>query len=654
MSAWVIDSVQIDFEELHREERRGRETIEWLIAEESDMRQFIHSEKIGHPSRVLVAPKGFGKTMILRYRSHQLRSLAQQSGAVFHPSGESDVEYLQVLFDHREMYNYVVPRVGPQQWARVWECALLVTACQSLDLKSLGSASLDKLFSVDSAVSVSSNLSIILREANNRPSLTGQEIETLRNTFNAAGKDVVAFIDNADEAFAADGIDFTQDHPVIWRDLQIGLLLAIHSVERHSRKLHVYTSLRAEAIVGIKEKTQLQAKSLCVDLRYSKAALRRIFDANIEMFERDKMVSPDALNRIEQWIGYRYVEHPYVTSVSGALQREDIFEFILRHTFMSPRNLMVLGRAMSSAHSDLTGDHGIEALRRCINDLSTSDIFEDWQINAIPRWCSEYDTGLTLINTNVLDAAALDEIDEMVGTGGQSGDGATSPQKFSSYLYQHGLLGFAFRYPGHSYEQRFLEKWRSRFSDEVILRPDADYYFVHPILNQVIRERRGEGAHYEPDKSNIVGFDKPYFNEPPTVVITPSQGALPSVFVLGTQVLDGAKAATNKEVGFMALLYATHRSKNQVLSIGAVKETTDLLVDKFEIRNDWLNMLRTDPGHLNQNLLTVLGTVRHKLPLPEGRVAKNSGEHGEFPASISFSLCDPNEIHIEDSLLLID
>jgi len=54
--------------------------------------------------------------------------------------------------------------------------------------------------------------------------------------------------DLTDDDEAEFAYDIMQDVPKSWNDLQGGLLLAIRAIGRHAKGLHVYTSLRAEAL----------------------------------------------------------------------------------------------------------------------------------------------------------------------------------------------------------------------------------------------------------------------------------------------------------------------------------------------------------------------------------------------------------------------
>jgi len=678
MKPWIYDAGSIDIGEYFSEDAQRSYNDKYLVTPYGDdgIRDFIRAPNIGSSKQVVVAPKGYGKTLFLRYRAQWMRQQHEDSGVIFHPTGKHDIEYLKIELDTDELYRYITPISSADQWSKVWECALLVTACHAAGAQSLDSKALDELFPYKpSTLRVSRNLETVLKAMADRSSLLGGDLTTLRDVFSETGKDVVVVIDNADEMFIPESYKYTrknrsdssdddelgyaydimQDVPKSWNDLQGGLLLAIRAIARHAKGLHVYTSLRAEALNQISEQTLLQARDHCTELKYSDNALRRIFIANIEMYDEDQMADPDAGDAIARWLGLEYLEHPYVKTHGGEPETEGIFDFILRHTLYSPRDLMIFGEAIASMLSTESRDskaHIADALRECINETARTTIFDQWKKTAIPRWSDNYYQSLSQVSSNVLHGSGeLSYLDNAI-------DDSTIKQiPFSEYLYQHGLLGYSYERPDSPCQQRFQTSWKQRLNgptsrstqhkEKVI--PSAGYYFIHPILNDVIRHNVSDSSKFTPDNKNIVGYSRTYCVDDPTIVVLPGTGKWPELRYKGETICDGIRALSISKLGLITLVYAMHEYQTDKLSAQEIQTVNEKIQEKFgATKKDWLSSLSADSSHLNSNIVKLLDFERGSSLLS----CFGKEQRSNLPMYIEVRICPVADLYIDHRVKL--
>lgn len=670
MGPWKSDAHSITEFEVNVDTRKSSSPEhKYLITPQGnpDMREFVENTSVGIKQRVVVAPKGYGKTFLLRYRAALLRKAYAKSGMVFFPSGGSDIEYLEVLLDLEQLWSIIVPIRGPSEWARIWECALLITACQTCQIDKFGKTFFDTYFSRRSRITVSANLAQILKLLDKRKTLISEDIEFLRDVFDSTNFDIAMFIDNADEAFKdlhdaeyrkarikiensnSPDIGFMQYNPKLWNDLQAGLLLSIRTLERSMPKIHVYTSLRAEALNDLSDPVLLQAKDYCVELKYPKGALKRIFLANIEKHEPEECAFPESENPYIRWLGLEKITHRYVKNPCNSPTVEHVFDFLLRHTLHSPRDLMVLGEQIANsipleARRDPTSAK--ESLRSLVNKVATT-IFSQWKITAIPRWSDSYTKILGRVKSNVLSDTDLKALNASVDDNGVTK--RYRPLPFSVYFYQHGLLGRSQQYPNSVEQQEFLVSWEQRFDSGASSLPPAERYFMHPILADVIRHYGEDSSQFTPNEKNVVGYYQPFYSKPFKITISIVNGRLPSLNVDGQNIIGGRKLLTLPQIGLLTLLYAVKETEKTVLEWSVLKRTYSRFEKRFGKQSkNWLSSVQSDHGHLNRKLLELLNVSE------QSRVVSchGFGSANELVKTIDVDFCTPEDIFIDETAAL--
>jgi hypothetical protein len=624
------------------------------------------SGNLSSTKKVLVGPKGFGKTLLLRFFCQSLRERSDKS-VLFFPTGQSDIEYLDIPFDPNEMWIQLPQIKNAEEWSRIWESALLAVAYRVVEpLEKFQIKQLDELFPIRIPPKVADYLNNILTQPEGRKYLLKKGLKELRIAFGAANRDVVIFFDNADEVFRFDfgmsttgsarlsntenlarGVteqdpyiyDFAQDRMDVWVDFQVGLLLAIRMIERQNKKLHVFTSLRSEALNNHRSPLQGQAIDQCVYLKYTPQELEEIFYQNIALEEPDNLVDPDAKDPLDRFLGLRKIPHRYVKTPAGSLHQENIFQFLLRHSLFSPRDLSIFGKTLASIPKLVrkSYDTAIPAIRNAVNRIASNELFNSWKQNAVPRWEKRYDLALQAIGSNVLTRAELAEIDHIASAPDKKQDKSYT---FSFFMYQHGLLGYSkpdLKEKG-TFEQEFLLSWDQRFLIGLGRIPDAEYYFLHPLLVDVIRRDR---ADFRPNEQNTIGYRERFSPEQrvPNFIISINQGFL--TFLYKKTVLFSSDDPTKPQLKLLCLVYSVATYRRKIINFSEFKNIHGRLTEKLKSKKVESDVLVSgENSHLNSEIRRLLG-------YPDKAVKVGS-------QSIVINFCDPNDIFIDHDARLAE
>lgn len=445
---------------------------------------------LDYAKKILVAPKGFGKTLFLKYKANLVRQRLRGAIAIF-PDDTSDIEFLKLSMEWREM-SKVVRRLSENEWSLAWQFVLIGKGVQLVLPDEPADEQLKQTLGKP-RTPIGDMLTNVLRAYDNRSLSLVNKLRSLRNQFNESGQAAVIFIDNTDEMFiAADFLDTVRSvatanagnpinpdsgmdnssgdalavsHPV-WTAAQVGLMLAVREIERSTRKLSVYTSLRAEAIVGATHNLAQQAMAHTIPIKYSKSDLNKIFEWHVNLMKSSDLVDPESKIATHRLVGKKDIIHTYVKH-NGTPLEEDLVDLIIRHTCYSPRELVILGKSVAAMPKpERDAKNRSELIRTQIN-IAASGLYKSFCANFIPPWPKTIDDVIKTISSAVLSSEAL----------------AAIGQDTARKLFAFGLLGYAV--PTHAencFQQVFLNHWDSRFASEDIAVPRSPYYFLHPWL----------------------------------------------------------------------------------------------------------------------------------------------------------------------------
>src|SRR5215475_8612750 len=341
MRAWTVDADDIQVaDDLSTRELHLTPGIEAFLSPQ-------RSDKF-----IVVATKGFGKTLLLK-----AKRVALQERAVCLPQGSLlDKPVGDKIFsaDMVALYGHVEP------WSNVWLIALVAD---------------DSLRSViDHFVNLldlpRSELFKCVNDTNNR----------LVPRLRTIATPVAIFIDSVDEYFNkhiknrwSRESDTGVLSPSIWYYSQMGLVQVAYELRRISHHLKVFASVRKEAFAKFTEETSMvqQYRGSAIDISYSKPSLKEIFINNVRLEKEKNLCAPGQLRAdpITAFLGRSSVTHSYTG------EQEDVFDYVYRHTLQRPRDLMTLGQKLSDLPPE---ERGNEARLKVSVNQGATEIAEEY------------------------------------------------------------------------------------------------------------------------------------------------------------------------------------------------------------------------------------------------------------------------------------
>lgn len=280
-------------------------------------------------------------------------------------------------------------------------------------------------------------------------------------------------LDQVDQAFRRyhdKQSDLAEGVLSVWEAVQTGLVDAIGEMQDiGAGSFHIYAAIRSEAyrkyaLHGRQNKAQVS--SYCVELNYDNDLLEDIFNLNVKLTDRSDLAIPDARSHAKRYLGVKEFRN---VNVPGTL--EPVIQWLVRHTFGSPRELVWHGKRIGENIPPAKRANR-KAMSLTINETA-NNILSDYLAEMVPPWDSSVEMVYESLNHCVLSKEKVEEISNRY------------KEKFGRcpirYLYSCGLIGYA-----NSGTQSFLKI--SRTGNENLF-PDASYYLLHPCLYSRVIEK---------------------------------------------------------------------------------------------------------------------------------------------------------------------
>lgn len=454
---------------------------------------------------IVTGTKGFGKTLLLKAK----RVVYQQSKNIICLPENSllDKPIGDKIFSSEmiELYGRTT-----DNWRKVW-------------LISIAAATLKHLGLAD-GLSVNSRLSALLADVNLRSVIdhfvnvldfprsdlfkSGTETDSqLVPRLRSINTPVATFIDSIDEYFnkhvvnasmrASDAGELSDN---VWHLSQTALVETAYQLRRVNHHIKVFAAIRKEAFSKLDDATPMiqQYRGSTIDITYTPASLREIFLNNIRKEKERNLVRPSQLRSdpIEAFLGLTHVTH------ASTGQREEIFEYIYRHTLQRPRDLMTIGQKLSDIACAERHEY---AIKTAVNQSAT-EIAREYLNEISPYIGLELESVFALIRGNVLSREELDRIFRE-HNGALRARGALAADRevhVFCMLFKAGLLGHvATDLVSAQRVQRFLRPGERTFAPDGIL-PQSTHYLVHPVLAELIQRSNSDYANHV-DRFNVVG-----------------------------------------------------------------------------------------------------------------------------------------------------
>jgi hypothetical protein len=499
MRAWTVDADDIQIADdldvtlLHR--------TSWIesFLEQKRSDQFI-----------VTATKGFGKTLLLK-----AKRISYGDGATvcIPDNGLLDKPIGDKVFNAGMIALY---GESTDNWKRVWLISIAVAV-----LKRLGMVDGLKVNPQLHALITNPNLSGVIDHFVNlldfergdlfrsASETDNQLIPRIRNI----SSPVAIFIDSIDEYFnkhittqvATRASHAGELSPNVWYFSQMGLVEVAYQLHRVSHQLKVFVAIRKEAFARFDETTSMtqQYRGSTLDIVYSPASLREIFINNIRRETPRNLVDPGRLKSdpLGAFFGAGVVTHDHTG------EREDVFEYVCRHTLRRPRDFMTIGRRLSElSPEERRREH---ALKNAVQD-GASAIAREY-VNEIQPYLGGIDlyTLFRLIDRNVLTRAECERI--FLAYADEVGTPHDPPHVFST-LFRAGLLGWVdVDLVSGRTVQKFLLPGERPFEHGDAL-PESSHYLVHPVLTSLIAAHNPSYLRTL-DRTNEIGSGRPWTEE---------------------------------------------------------------------------------------------------------------------------------------------
>lgn len=455
---------------------------------------------------VVVGTKGFGKTLLLKAKrigyQDAGRQCIPQDSLLDKPVGDKvfSREMLQLFGE------------GLEPWTKLWLVAIVSAVLKHLEMTEDASLSprFAKLLADPSLRSVLDHFVNLLdapprdlhrfaNETNNR----------LVPRLRAMNTPVAIFIDSVDEYFNRHIHTPTwrrssagELSPDIWFLSQMALVEVAYQLRRITKHLKVFAAVRREAFARLADVTPMvqQYRGSAVEIVYGDSSLRQIFANNIVREKPKNLALRSRLGSdpIEAFLGCTEVVHGFTG------EHEDVFDYILRHTLLRPRDLMTVGQKLSAlAPEERKRERDFKA---AVHEAAT-EIAQEYLREIAPHLGgTDVRRLLSLMPGNVVSRAELEEIGERYEQEtGQDGEGLHA---FGT-LFKAGLLGHIHTDPLTGRRmQRFLLPGEGILDHEASL-PSSPHYVVRSVLSGYVANLNPDYPE-NTDRSNIIGSGRPW------------------------------------------------------------------------------------------------------------------------------------------------
>ena len=490
-----------------------------LIHETSSIKAYLapkHQERT-----ILVAPKGYGKTLLLIAKKKSL--LEARSGQIVmaenrfidRPLGIFPVIKRELLDLLSSDYEF---------WKSLWKISLSLSAIKAFARATRERPTDRALLDHDWYGRIIADDYKYFEAGEIFADLLSQDYKYIINIiaksnavfpyFNRINTQIVFFIDNVDEYFRpvledrsarASGRHslYRNRSNAVWSLAQIALASVAYELEKTNHHIKIYCTIRHEAFLKMPEveSDAFQISGRCTKIEYTRGDLEKIFLKNIDITAKERLVDPDHLDAMLRLVGEenKAVQHRFVS------RPEAIFDYFLRHTLYRPRDLMFIGGEIVKIDPSQRSAQAIRAAVDTATKTIVDSIFGEMRpFFTVPN----RELLFRRIEANVLTLDQLDDVSAAyvadLGDASRDPDGEMSHP--FSVLHKLGLLGTVRLEFGNQgrWRQCFLQPTEIQISNDTEL-PVSEYYLIHPALDQSVYERSAGKFTRGYDTRNIIG-----------------------------------------------------------------------------------------------------------------------------------------------------
>lgn len=494
MQAWIEDAQSItDFAELDR----------YAILRTNEVQQFL--DIVNLHSKVLVAPKGFGKTIILKLK----RASLERAGYKCLPS---DVFLDRPPASPPILANEVIDLLAlSERWEALWQVAISIALIKNSN-DEMAESSLSKVAQDLDANTVLKNS--ITSKAINTPfqilhAVLGggktaiydaiKKSESFSGIFRRIHNQTAIFIDNIDE-YLEDYINFSQVERIdikekylkIWHNGQVGAWRAIRRLNGINPHIKIFISLRKEAYhyASKTEQTFANLKTFSSELLYNRGDILIIVEYNISKEQKSNLAEPDAQPPITSFVGS---SNTYITNHATGSD-EPILDYWLRHCATCPRDAIAIGAKISLIGPNSRDKFNVRSVINTVAAERAQSVFTE----ASPFFQNiKPDELHNIIKSNVLSRAEMENCSSRYQL-------KVGENHLFCTLYSLGLVGVIVPDRDHNrLIQRFASVGEYHYGTHSIL-PSAESYILHPSLSDFIAKQNPDFLK-NLNKHNVIG-----------------------------------------------------------------------------------------------------------------------------------------------------
>lgn len=599
--SWLADAAKIDVSIFD---------LEKYIAITPQIDDFISSNKY-----IVAAPKGYGKTLLLKYR--RLGNIEKYSGQevlMIPTNSEIDLFDNAIPFDDH-FKDFLKSQA---EWENLWQVSigfsLIVNYAiaikdyefisEFLDSFKLRGGRLSFLASVlgkisarikektpiPSYIKIQTNPSSVLASlltsslSDLRACLAGV-LDLIHQWSLAIDRPAFLYVDQIDQGVK----EFPPD---LWRNAQNGIVGAIFRLHNPNKHIKVYASIRSEAWDSCKSELYSQYKDYVSTITYVESDLRLILEHAVRTYEVKRFSkSPDDFKNdpIRTFVGLDKVTNHW------GYEEEDVFKYMLRHSLRRPRDLILLGGGVHALYKE---NHLTEEdFRSLVNRNPGEEIGKQYLLETLKFTECLGNVNLqrffSLTQKNVFTLDEMIEICSRYNSGvecrakGQRSNhseaclSCNSANHIFCDLYRIGLLGIVkseeikedksryqyFKTPGHIHSEHL---------------PSSSFYVLHPAMDYFIKEELSNNL-FSPVRGVIVGQGRKWTNKYDALIILSkiddalkSCGVIVSPQVLATYkeiVEDVAGAGSANKEGHVVSKGRIDSFKKMISSDGLISAT---------------------------------------------------------------------------------
>lgn len=528
---WTADAANINVSALD---------LEKYIAITSRIDEFISSNKY-----IVAAPKGYGKTLLIKYRRLCNYDRYEDQDSLIIPSNtEIDSFDNSIPFD-TNFLGYLENQV---EWENLWQISIGLSIILHYVIKIKDTefifAFLERFKGknnrLSSLVGVSEKIASKLNEKQPIPtflkiqanpssllaslltlslsdlrSSTGHSLDAVHQWCLAIDRPVFLYVDQIDQG--------VREFPLkLWKNAQNGIVGAIFKLHNSNKHIKVYSSIRSEAWESCEGELYSQYQDHVCTLDYKDGDLKRIFEHAVKAYETKRFAHSDNLfnqNPTRAFIGLDKVKNNW-----GG-EDEDVFNYMLRHSLRRPRDLILLGGGVHQLYmeSRLTE----EEFCSLVNRIPGEEIGKQYLLETVRFSKSLGNVNLqrffTLTHKNIFTLEEMIEIcskyNSDIECAAKLGNGirteACSKCKAANHifcdLYRIGLLGIVkneeiktdksryqyFKTPGHIRSEHL---------------PSSQFYLLHPAMDHYIKEEQSNNL-FSPVRGIILGHGRKWIDK---------------------------------------------------------------------------------------------------------------------------------------------